>query len=55
MNQDKTLADYIKRVSGDEFTKKNNDVVENKESENDYKVYPEENDYDRHQNPYGSH
>lgn len=51
MKQDVTLADYIKRTT--EELKKEQPLSEEKENENDYKVYPEhpiDSDYKR--NPF---
>ena len=64
---DKTLADYIKRVQ-EQNDKPSDKVWHNRnvwndpalanldrENPNDYKVYPEEDGYDRPRNPYSNH
>ena len=50
-NMDKTLADYIKRISEQE---KKQPEPAPKSEDNDYKVYPEDDGYDRPRNPFSS-
>jgi hypothetical protein len=56
---DKTLADYIKRIQGND-EQKVAEINDDKKSheltqQNIYNVFPEDTGEDRYQNPYGQH